>query len=181
MSVDGIGNVIALLEELEDGRIGDVEYIEALACPAGCVGGPMTVVNPFLSRSRTYLREAEAEADAKGDAGSSGAGAYPSPDAEGYLWERSLEARPTLSLDADMRTALLMAEELELIATGLPGLDCGACGAPSCRALAEDIVRREALLTDCIFKLRENVRKLAGELIALEAIQPPGLDRDKPG
>jgi hypothetical protein len=42
-------------------------------------------------------------------------------------------------------------------------------------------VRREALLTDCIFKLRENVRKLAGELIALEAIQPPGLDRDKPG
>ena len=25
----------------------------------------------------------------------------------------------------------------------LPGLDCGSCGAPTCRALAEDIVRGE--------------------------------------
>ena len=33
----------------------------------------------------------------------------------------------------------------------LPGLDCGICGAPSCRALADDIVRGYAEENDCIF------------------------------
>ncbi|MDR2906409.1 MAG: ferredoxin, partial [Bacteroidales bacterium] len=33
----------------------------------------------------------------------------------------------------------------------LPGVDCGACGAPSCQALAEDIAKVEATLTNCIF------------------------------
>jgi Na+-translocating ferredoxin:NAD+ oxidoreductase RNF subunit RnfB len=45
----------------------------------------------------------------------------------------------------------------------LPGLDCGACGAPSCRALAEDIVMGNAVLTDCIVKLREKVDELESE------------------
>ena len=30
--------------------------------------------------------------------------------------------------------------EIERILEGLPGVDCGLCGAPSCRAFAEDIV-----------------------------------------
>ncbi len=185
ISVDGIGNVIEVLEELENGKIRDIDYIEALACPAGCVGGPMTVGNPFVSRSKTYLRECEADAETELRARASECGAdggrgdlfFLKPGE--YRWSRALESQPTLSLDADMRRALVMAEEMERIASGLPGLDCGACGSPSCKALAEDIVRGEALITDCIFKLRENVRKLAGELIALEAIQPPGLDREK--
>jgi len=36
-----------------------------------------------------------------------------------------------------------------------PGLDCGSCGAPTCQALAEDIVRGEAKETDCVHVLRE--------------------------
>lgn len=38
----------------------------------------------------------------------------------------------------------------------LPGLDCGTCGAPSCRDLAEDIVRGKASIEDCVFFAREN-------------------------
>lgn len=33
----------------------------------------------------------------------------------------------------------------------LPDIDCGACGAPSCEALAADIVRDDASLNNCIF------------------------------
>jgi Na+-translocating ferredoxin:NAD+ oxidoreductase RNF subunit RnfB len=33
----------------------------------------------------------------------------------------------------------------------LPGIDCGACGAPSCEALAEDVVCGLALPDSCIF------------------------------
>jgi len=57
-------------------------------------------------------------------------------------------------LDRDLEKALAMAERLEELAASLPGLDCGACGAPDCRALAEDIVKGEAELDDCIVRLR---------------------------
>jgi len=30
-------------------------------------------------------------------------------------------------------------------------MDCGCCGAPTCLSFAEDVVRGEAQLTDCIF------------------------------
>ena len=29
---------------------------------------------------------------------------------------------------------------------------CGSCGAPSCRAFAEDVVKREANLDDCLIR-----------------------------
>jgi Na+-translocating ferredoxin:NAD+ oxidoreductase RNF subunit RnfB len=70
-----------------------------------------------------------------------------------------------------------MMEEIELRSEGLPGLDCGSCGAPSCRALAEDIARGTAVESDCVFKLRDRVRELARELMELEGRRPPGLDR----
>jgi len=60
-----------------------------------------------------------------------------------------------MKLDKDFDVAMKKLETLNVINSGLPGLDCGACGAPSCRALAEDIVRGNANETDCIFKLRE--------------------------
>lgn len=31
--------------------------------------------------------------------------------------------------------------QMEEILAELPGLDCGSCGAPTCAALAEDVVR----------------------------------------
>src|SRR5690606_33740974 len=37
LAVDGIQNVARLLEEIELGKFHDIRYIEALACPQGCV------------------------------------------------------------------------------------------------------------------------------------------------
>ena len=52
IAVDGIHNVIKVLEEIEDGKLDDIEYVEALACPGGCVGGPLTTENIFSARSK---------------------------------------------------------------------------------------------------------------------------------
>ena len=41
----------------------------------------------------------------------------------------------------------------------LPGIDCGSCGAPSCQALAEDIVQVKARMTDCVF-LQDRILRL---------------------
>ena len=44
-----------------------------------------------------------------------------------------------------------MAEQMKKIEKSLPGINCSACGAPSCAALAEDIVRGEAGTDACLF------------------------------
>ena len=54
----------------------------------------------------------------------------------------------------DVSKALVKMERLDQLTNGLPGLDCGACGSPSCRALAEDIIRGIAFETDCVMKLK---------------------------
>ncbi len=172
ISVDGIADVIGVLEALENGKIRDVAFIEAMACPAGCVGGPLTVENPYIAKTRLRNREARATVPAER------AGAGPEGFSN-YGWSAPPAARTVLRLDPDVARALVMAEEMEILAEGLPGLDCGSCGAPTCRSLAEDIVRGTAVETDCIFKLRERVRDLAAELFSLERMQPPGLDTEE--
>ena len=68
------------------------------------------------------------------------------------------------------------AQRIEQIAAGFPGLDCGACGAPSCHALAEDIVRGSASRTDCLFILKKRLEELFGEVRGAE---PPRTGGDK--
>ena len=45
---------------------------------------------------------------------------------------------------------LAAAEAVLALRGELPGIDCGACGAPNCRAFAEDVVRGVASRADCI-------------------------------
>jgi len=168
--VDGINNVIAVLEAIEDGKLSNIDYFEGLACTGGCVGGALVFENAFIARERiktlakdlpesTLLREEEeSELDLKLD--------YP------------LKPNEVLQLDKDMSAAIKKLELIEKITEDLPGFDCGSCGAPTCRALAEDIVnKRAAGEVDCIFKLREKVRTLAQEMIDLS--YETGLDSER--
>lgn len=164
VSVDGIENVIALLEAIDNGKLADIPYIEALACPGGCVGGPMAVENPHVARTTMKaISRAEYGTRAGSGAGERGTapGAAPEADAGGanaampLRWEEEVLPRPAMVLDRDMGRALAMEERLEEIAASLPGLDCGACGAPDCRALAEDVVKGCAKIDDCIVRIKE--------------------------
>ncbi len=172
ISVDGINHVIDVLENLENGHIQDVDFVEMMCCPGGCVGGPMTVENPYIAKTRIYNRERISHEKK----------AIPLslslPENIKVQWEEELETRSIFQLDRDYRKAIKMMEKMEALQKELPGLDCGSCGAPSCRALAEDIVRGKASETDCVFKLREKIRELTREMIDLESRMPPGLDRE---
>jgi hypothetical protein len=166
ISVDGIGNVISVLEELENGKLEGLSYIEALACPAGCVGGPLTVENPYVAKAR--LRALEAAAPERG----SERRAYAAPSLEELFWTEDLRTRGALALDPDSRKALRMMEEIEDRVAGLPSLDCGACGAPTCRALAEDIALGAASEFDCVLKMRELLREISEDRGQLAAVRP---------
>lgn len=176
ISVDGIHNVIAVFEELEMGRLDGVEYIEALACTGGCVGGPLTVANPHVARMRIQRRAAAAGRRA----------GLPEKEAEriyglirsGFFGiEHEIEAKPGFALDADVGKAISKMGRVEEIAAELPGLDCGACGAPTCRALAEDVACGLSEITDCVVKLREEIRVLAEELLRLSVRELPAMGK----
>ncbi|MGE5494341.1 MAG: [Fe-Fe] hydrogenase large subunit C-terminal domain-containing protein [Burkholderiales bacterium] len=162
LAVDGIDNVIKVLEEIENCKLGDLEFFEGLACPGGCVGGPLTFENPFVARTRIKKLSAKIKsAD------------LPFEYARSYIdggdvdFKLPVLPRPVMKIDKDMVKAMQKLEEIEEITKRLPGLDCGSCGSPSCRAMAEDIVMGDAKELDCIFKLRDRVTMLAEQMVEL--------------
>lgn len=147
LAADGIENVIKVLEELEDEKLNDLDFIELNACAGGCVGGPLTVENPYvakarLQRLRKYLPVSCNHLETE----------EISPQMQ---WEKPLEPVNIMKLDTDLRRAMEKMAKMNEIEKTLPGLDCGTCGAPSCRDLAEDIVRGKASIEDCVFFTRE--------------------------
>lgn len=83
-------------------------------------------------------------------------------------WENELKFDADIfRLDEDIFKAMSMMERMETIIKDLPGIDCGSCGAPTCRAMAEDIVKGRAKETDCIFKLKEKIQNVYDQLSGL--------------
>ena len=76
-----------------------------------------------------------------------------------YLTNTSVKYRPVAQLDEDMGRALEKMSAIERICEMLPALDCGFCGAPTCRAFAEDVVRGECAVDECIVRMRERVQE----------------------
>ncbi len=166
IAVDGISNVIEVLDQLEDEKIRGIDFIEALACTGGCVGGSLTVENNFVANAR--IRRISQDLDVK----------EADIDRDMHLyWDKTIEYKPFTPLDENLSVAMQKAIRMNEIYEGLPGLDCGSCGAPTCRELAEDIVRGKANETDCIFKLRERVSELAKEMAKLESQLPPSMNQ----
>ncbi|RJQ08211.1 MAG: 4Fe-4S dicluster domain-containing protein [Bacillota bacterium] len=176
LAVDGVHNVIAVLHEVEKGRLSDVDYLEAQACVGGCIGGPLVPENPFVARANI---KAMAHMVADRPLPVAEAGMQALYDEGTLSMVKRIPPRPVMSLDEDVTMAMAKVELLEKTVESLPNLDCGSCGSPSCRALAEDIARGLAFETDCVFKLRERVRDLAAEMKELAEKVPPSMERPR--
>jgi len=165
LAVDGIHNVISILEEIENERLKDVDFIEANACTGGCIGGPLTVTNMYTAKTRLsrYIKESKEYIKENPKK------LFKSDFSQATRWGNSLLFNPALKIDRDIAKALEKYDYMQKIQKSLPGLDCGACGAPDCAALAEDIVKGQATETDCIFKLKEKIQNVADQMRELES------------
>jgi hypothetical protein len=88
-----------------------------------------------------------------------GHGNFGNVDGDGAAAYRYTEAR--MSKLADQMMA-----DIEKLRLELPGIDCGSCGAPSYRALAEDIVKGESTIDACVirrFRLEQEQQKASEE------------------
>lgn len=159
ISVSGIQNVIKVLEEVDDEKLDDIDFVECLACTEGCVGGPLAVENPFVASARIsqMAKECDVEYIDKGEI---------SPD--DFMLDNEIEYIPVMSLGKTMKEAMEIMNKTEEIYSQMPRLDCGSCGAPSCNALSEDIARGYAKEMDCIFKFKEKLNFLINEMNELD-------------
>ena len=166
LAVDGIENVIRMLEEIEDGRLPDADFIELSACVKGCVGGCLTVENPFGAhmRIKKLMKGLPVSCNRHSDLD------VP-PDV--FYADKELEYVPVLRLDNDRGAAMEKMMKIERLEEHLPGLHCGSCGAPSCHAFAEDVVLGRASEEDCIFKMRERMQYMSGDGDADEYLPAP--------
>lgn len=130
LSADGVENVMSVLADIEHGRLSGIDFVELYACTLGCVGGTMNIESPFLARTRLrHLRNVTAESDVVVD------------DFFAYTRKEEYESNNVFKLDSDFREAMRKTMRLKKLVGKLPMINCGACGAPSCHAFAEDVVR----------------------------------------
>ena len=158
LAADGIENVIRVLEDLEDQKFINLRFVELNACPGGCVGGVLTVENPYvaevkLKRLRKYMPVARSHVE---------------EETENVIpWTTVVQYEPVFRLGNNMMESFARLNQVERLCKKLPGLDCGSCGAPTCKSLAEDIVRGEAKEADCVYNLRESLHNLSEEVAVL--------------
>ncbi len=147
LAADGIENCIRVLDQIDNEDISSVDFVELNACSGGCVGGAMTVANPYIAQARLQNLKRYLPISPNRPVSDW------IPDA--FFNEDTLEYDQSALLSDDRRTAMRMMSDIETITAGLPKLDCGSCGAPTCMAFAEDIVLGEAHADDCTVIMRQ--------------------------
>lgn len=143
LAADGIENVIRVLDQVENGNIPQLEFIELNACPGGCVGGVMTMQNPFIAKARLqtlrrYLPVSQNFLEKN-----------ESYIPEKYIFNEIPTYHPISRLSDSMAESMRMMADIQRLKDGLPGIDCGACGAPNCRAFAEDVIKGRTGIINC--------------------------------
>ncbi len=152
LAADGIENVIHVLDQIESGSFPQLEFVELNACTGGCVGGVLTVQNPFIAKAklqglRRFLPVSQNFIDKDTH--------YIPTD---FFFDTAPEYRPISRLCDNFAESMRMMADIQSLRARLPGLDCGACGAPTCRAFAEDVVRGTAKNRFCVLTEYENLK-----------------------
>ncbi|HAK00544.1 MAG TPA: ferredoxin [Bacteroidales bacterium] len=152
LAIDEISNVIEFLEKLENEETCDINFLELRACDQSCAGGILASGNRFFTVER--LRKTAIETAAKEDTKVVEASNDILNHTQHLLQNMAVSKvlpRAMDKLDEDMKMAMLKMQMVREIMKTLPYVDCGLCGAPTCRALAQDIVQGKAKITNCIF------------------------------
>jgi len=167
LAADGIENCIRVLEQIDNDDIHNLDYVELNACNGGCVGGAMTVTNPYIAQARLqslrrYLpvspnRPSESEI----------------PDSA--MASGGIQYVPSAKLSENREEAMQMMRDIESICKSLPGIDCGSCGAPTCMAFAEDVIKGDTNSDECTVIMRtlfHEYLKEHEEKAILEGLKP---------
>jgi len=166
IDVSGIAEIITTFDDIERGKLQNIDLVVAYTCPQGCVGGSLTVENRYISYNKilrlleTLERENIEACREKRDICERYRQKY-------FHMQQKYEPRPIQALDEDLGKAIKKRKKKERIYDSLPKVDCGICGAPTCLAFAGDVVKGDAQLSDCIFHVPRKFKELTSDLSRL--------------
>lgn len=161
LAIAGLNDVIRIFEEIENGKLKDIRYIECHTCPTACVGGSLNVENPYIARGKV-LRLLEKY------------GSKPCQPREKIreLYQKKyfslpgkIPASPAEPLDNDIQVAINKMKKKQEVYDILPKIDCGVCGAPSCMTFAEDVVKGQVAADDCVFVAIKKFESISSDLL----------------
>ena len=132
--VDGLDKIQKVLELAEFGLLKDIRLLSLSACTNGCIGGQFIWGNSFNGKINMYSLHKSAK--------------LPMTDLSmsqlyGEETAENIEGLPNIF--EQLKKFKAVNDQLEV----LPGFDCGACGLPTCRSMAEEIVEGKRNLKDC--------------------------------
>lgn len=150
MAIDGVHNVMTFLEKLEQEAHPNFDFLELRSCDESCAGGVLTVENRFLTAERMRSRARKSSPEKTNMIAQSLFSDF-SDEMPEWIKLETISPRSMMKLDDNMSESLRKMNLIRQIMQMLPMVDCGACGSPGCRAMAEDIVQGRAIMENCIF------------------------------
>jgi hypothetical protein len=156
LPITGLTDIIKVFNDIEKNKIRNIEFLECHACQGGCIGGNLTVENLYVARSKSLHFISTA--------------VKPSPEfekeverryaIEDFSLRRPLKPRIIEREDVDLRERVLRRKRADELLRGLPQVNCGLCGAPTCKNHAEDVAALRADPGDCVFLSRDRIDEL---------------------
>jgi len=153
LSIDGMNPSIEFLENIDKEDFKDIDFLELKACDQGCAGGILNPQNKFLCVESLKNRAAKNN-NLTADKLTKTISCNSTLSKEDCKLNE-IKEMSVLALDINPAKALKMMNKTRRMMCYLPGFDCGACGAPSCKALAEDVAKGNAILSHCVFMQRQ--------------------------
>jgi Na+-translocating ferredoxin:NAD+ oxidoreductase RNF subunit RnfB len=156
LPLQGLSDIIKVLNDVEKGKIRNVEFLECHACQGACIGGNLTVENLYVARSK-YLRLVAARSEPLPEFLSEVERRFASED---FALRAPLKPRNTEGKDLDLRERVERKKKASEYLKALPSLNCGLCGAPTCRSHAEDAAMGRDDIGECVFLSPDRIRVL---------------------
>lgn len=156
MTVSGLSEIRNALSGLDPASLDRPLFMELLACPGGCVNGPLVSAGQPSALRRMRLLE---YAETAPDAAEGSASGRKAPDLSGTL--PKLPTPLTAHLAEEIRGALRSVGKV----TARDELNCGSCGYDTCRAFAAAMLDERAEKTMCLSYMRKLAQKKANGLI----------------
>ena len=146
LAVSGLDETITYLEKIEMGLFSNLEYIELRTCREGCLGGPLTAIDKYLAKSSVHKMIKML-----------GLGRRLSKDKilrhyENGKFLTDKDPAKLIQVFGSRRKPMSIetVQKVDGILEQIKGHDCSVCGAPTCRTFAEDVVKGEASLDECL-------------------------------
>ncbi|MEJ2284967.1 MAG: [Fe-Fe] hydrogenase large subunit C-terminal domain-containing protein [Desulfobacterales bacterium] len=146
LAVSGMNETITYLAKIEMGLFSNLEYIELRTCREGCLGGPLNAIDRYLAKSYVHKMIQML-----------GLGRRLSRGKILRLYEKGkflADKNPAKLIQFfgshEKPMSLETVQKVDEILERIKGHDCSVCGAPTCRTFAEDVVKGEANLDECL-------------------------------